>query len=119
SRPLDFGHWAAHKLEALTNHELRHGEAVSIGIALDTLYSAKSGLLGEHDALGVVTLLRDLGLPIYDPALEQHEKDGTPAYVRGLEEFRQHLGGRLSVTLLSSVGRGIQVHEMDLELLES
>lgn len=119
SRPLDFGHWAAHKLEALTNHELRHGEAVSIGIALDTLYSAKSGLLGESDALGVVTLLRDLGLPIYDPALEQHEKDGTPAYVRGLEEFRQHLGGRLSVTLLSSVGRGIQVHEMDLELLES
>ncbi|MFQ5546411.1 MAG: 3-dehydroquinate synthase, partial [Acidiferrobacterales bacterium] len=39
ARPLDFGHWSAHKLESLTNHALRHGEAVAIGIALDTRYS--------------------------------------------------------------------------------
>ena len=39
ARPLDFGHWAAHKLEYLTNFEIRHGEAVAIGIALDSVYS--------------------------------------------------------------------------------
>jgi 3-dehydroquinate synthase len=39
SRPLDFGHWAAHKLEQLSGHRLRHGEAVAIGIALDSTYS--------------------------------------------------------------------------------
>ena len=44
-RPLDFGHWAAHKLEALSHYELRHGEAVAIGIALDTRYSVLAGLL--------------------------------------------------------------------------
>ncbi|MEM7479045.1 MAG: 3-dehydroquinate synthase, partial [Planctomycetota bacterium] len=39
ARPLDFGHWVAHKLEAVTNYRLRHGEAVSIGVAVDTAYS--------------------------------------------------------------------------------
>src|SRR5712691_2392571 len=41
ARPLDFGHWAAHKLEALSGNRLRHGEAVAIGMALDTVYSLK------------------------------------------------------------------------------
>jgi 3-dehydroquinate synthase len=36
SRPLDFGHWAAHKLEQLTNYNLRHGEAVAIGISRES-----------------------------------------------------------------------------------
>ncbi len=47
SRPLDFGHWAAHKLEQVTNHRLRHGEAVGIGIALDSTYAYLSGFLPE------------------------------------------------------------------------
>ena len=34
-RPLDYGHWAAHKLENLSQHRLRHGEAVAVGMALD------------------------------------------------------------------------------------
>src|SRR6266481_7203337 len=34
ARPLDFGHWSAHKLEQLTKNQLNHGEAVAIGIAL-------------------------------------------------------------------------------------
>ncbi|MEO0333004.1 MAG: 3-dehydroquinate synthase, partial [Bacteroidota bacterium] len=45
SRPLDFGHWAAHKLEQLTDYQLRHGEAVAIGIALDITYSYLKGML--------------------------------------------------------------------------
>ena len=49
SRPLDFGHWAAHKLEQLSRHRLRHGEAVAIGMALDSTYSCLSGALPEAD----------------------------------------------------------------------
>ena len=45
ARPLDFGHWAAHKLEQLSNFQIRHGEAVAIGIALDVIYSRQTGLL--------------------------------------------------------------------------
>src|SRR6185312_16684743 len=44
ARPLDFGHWAAHKLEVMTDHALRHGEAVALGMALDARYSVEAGL---------------------------------------------------------------------------
>ena len=35
----------------------------------------------------------------------------------GLEDFREHLGGELTVTLLSEIGRGVEVHEMDQALV--
>lgn len=118
SRPLDFGHWAAHKLEALTEHRLRHGEAVAVGIALDTLYSARVGLLDVRDAERVFGLLVALGLPTYDAMLAATKEDGSQLYLDGLEEFRQHLGGRLCVTLLNGLGRSTQVDQLDASLLE-
>jgi 3-dehydroquinate synthase len=48
ARPLDFGHWSAHKLEMLTGHALSHGEAVAIGIALDARYSVLAGMLAKE-----------------------------------------------------------------------
>ena len=57
ARPLDFGHWAAHKLESMTAHELRHGEAVAIGIVLDSRYAFEAGLLAEADCLRIHALM--------------------------------------------------------------
>ena len=48
SRPLDFGHWSAHKLEQLTDFTVRHGEAVAMGMALDSTYSFLLGRLKEE-----------------------------------------------------------------------
>ena len=42
ARPLDFGHWSAHKLEAMSQFELRHGEAVAIGLAYAALLARES-----------------------------------------------------------------------------
>src|SRR5262249_57476495 len=42
ARPLDFGHWSAHKLETLSDFGLRHGEAVAIGVAREWGLSAQS-----------------------------------------------------------------------------
>jgi 3-dehydroquinate synthase len=119
ARPLDFGHWAAHKLEALTDFELRHGEAVAIGIALDTRYSAEVGLLDASLVEPVVSLLDRLGLPLYSEALELMDAAGRPLVLDGLREFREHLGGELSVTLLEGIGRGLEVHELSERLILS
>ena len=54
SRPLDFGHWSAHKLEQLTRYQLRHGEAVAIGLALDVTYSHLQGWLSADDLHRVI-----------------------------------------------------------------
>jgi 3-dehydroquinate synthase len=112
SRPLDFGHWSAHKLEQLTNFELRHGEAVAIGIALDTLYSHQLGWLTETDTNRVLATLRALGFSLYHPLLDA---DNSAGILRGLSEFREHLGGQLTIMLLEGIGRGVEVHEMDAD----
>lgn len=114
ARPLDFGHWAAHKLESLTRHRLRHGEAVAIGIAIDTLYAALAGLCSEATAAAVLTTLEALGFVLWDDALTlTHPGSGRLCVLDGLAEFREHLGGELTVTLLEGVGRAREVHEMD------
>jgi 3-dehydroquinate synthase len=112
SRPLDFGHWSAHKLEQMTDFELAHGHAVAIGVALDTLYSAGIGLLSAPDAEAVLECLQRLGFRLYHPALED-----TETVLEGLSEFREHLGGRLTVSMLSGIGRSVDVHEVDAEEL--
>ena len=99
SRPLDFGHWAAHKLEAMTHYQLSHARAVAIGLALDTLYSARSGLLKFSVAERVLTVLDALQLSIYHPALDWLDENGRRRVLDGLDEFQEHLGGELTVLL--------------------
>jgi len=117
ARPLDFGHWAAHKLESLTRHHLRHGEAVAIGIALDTRYSVLAGLLEPGAEERVCALLELLGFRLWHPALEARTAEGGLAVLAGLQEFREHLGGELTVTLLEAIGRGVEVHAIDESLV--
>jgi len=115
SRPLDFGHWSAHKLEQLSNFTIRHGEAVAIGIALDTVYSFLSGRLKEPSMKRVLKLLKTLGFPLTDPMLEI--TDAKSPLLEGLNEFREHLGGRLTIMLLRDIGAGEEVHEIDPALV--
>ena len=117
ARPLDFGHWAAHKLEVLTMHSLRHGEAVAIGMALDSRYSVECGLLKEEDFQTILTLLFTLGFECTHDLLRTSGADGRLMVLAGLEEFRQHLGGELTVTLLTGLGEKVEVNDMDEELL--
>lgn len=112
-RPLDFGHWAAHKLEALSHHALRHGEAVSIGMALDCLYASEVGMLDAAEAGRVRRLLSALGLPLWDRALERTGPGGRLRVLEGLDEFREHLGGELTLPMLVAIGRARDIHEVD------
>lgn len=117
ARPLDYGHWAAHKLEALTRHALRHGEAVAIGIALDARYSVLCGLLPAGEEERVCRLLQRLGFTLWHPALRRPGEEGGLALLAGLREFREHLGGVLTITLLAALGEGVEVHDMEETLI--
>jgi 3-dehydroquinate synthase len=112
SRPLDFGHWSAHRLEHLTDYSVRHGEAVAIGIALDVSYSAEIGLIPESLRDRILALFTRLGLPVYHPQLGgSHGLD--EAVYSGLTEFREHLGGILTITLIDGIGHQVDVHEVN------
>ena len=108
ARPLDFGHWSAHKLEPMSDYAVRHGEAVAIGLAIDVAYSVLKHGLSEADRDRIHQTLEDLGLPLAHPLITD-----TDVLLDGLEEFRQHLGGRLTVTMISAPGHPVDVHEID------
>ena len=113
ARPLDFGHWAAHKLEQLSHFAISHGEAVAVGMALDVLYSRNTGLLDAVSAARVLGLLEKLGFTLFASELLNADNAELPAILSGLEEFREHLGGELSITLLAEIGRSLEVHAME------
>ena len=112
ARPLDFGHWAAHKLEQISEYKIRHGEAVAIGIALDTIYARRRGFLDVESADRVLGLIELLGFEIFANELLHVDSEGGLLVLKGLEEFREHLGGQLTITLLRTIGSGFEVHEM-------
>jgi 3-dehydroquinate synthase len=108
SRPLDFGHWAAHRLESLSNFHLLHGEAVAIGMAIDLHCAADRGFIAAEQARRICTALRDLGLPIYHPLLDTD----FDAVLQGLEEFREHLGGQLTLAMPCPLGTKKDIFEL-------
>jgi 3-dehydroquinate synthase len=112
ARPLDFGHWAAHKLEQVSSFKISHGEAVAMGMAIDLLYSVQVGLLECPVAEQIIRLIERVGFATYTAEFMQAE-----LLLAGLEEFREHLGGELTVTLVPEIGRKIEVHEMQPKLI--
>jgi 3-dehydroquinate synthase len=111
SRPLDFGHWSAHKLEQIDGYQIRHGEAVALGMALDSIYSFLENRLPKSELERILGLLCSLGFEMF------HEGLLTPELMDGLMEFREHLGGQLTVMLLERIGQGVEVHHIDPELV--
>ncbi|MEW6562037.1 MAG: 3-dehydroquinate synthase [Pseudomonadota bacterium] len=111
SRPLDFGHWAAHKLESMTCHSLRHGEAVAIGMALDSWYACAVGLLSHEYAAQIDRLLQSLGFALWHPILDTPE--GKADLLAGLDEFREHLGGEFTLTMPTGIGSSTEIHHID------
>jgi 3-dehydroquinate synthase len=124
-RPLDFGHWLAHKLEQMSGFRLPHGDAVAVGVAVDARYSAACGWLSERDARRVVQTLERLGCdtgdgrknPLVRRLLRRRTKNGELEVLAGLEEFRQHLGGALTITLLRKWGKGEETSAVDKRLM--
>lgn len=115
SRPLDFGHWAAHKLEHMTNYRLRHGEAVAKGMAIDLVYASLQGFISVKDRDDILNVLRTIGFDLEVPVCSQAEMDEL---LLGIEEFREHLGGQLTITLLSGIGNKKNVHDIDKPVME-
>jgi 3-dehydroquinate synthase len=118
SRPLDFGHWSAHKLEQLTDYELKHGEAVAIGISLDVTYSYLDGLINKKEWQRILETFKSCGFTLWVPELQEKldKPEDEDSILHGLEEFREHLGGKLTIMLLNKIGKGKEVHKVNYDL---
>jgi 3-dehydroquinate synthase len=118
SRPLDFGHWSAHQLEVMSQFAIGHGRSVAIGVALDTVYAARVGLIAEADMRRVVTGLQECGLPVWHECMDRRGARGELEIFAGLDRFREHLGGELTLAMPHPIGRQTEVHEVDRRVME-
>ena len=117
ARPLDFGHWSAHRLEMLSEHRISHGEAVAMGIALDTCYAHSMSFLSKRERDDVIDALERTGLPVWSDVLTSKTSDGNLEILKGLDDFQEHLGGVLNVTLPTAIGHKTEVHEMEIPII--
>jgi 3-dehydroquinate synthase len=118
ARPLDFGHWSAHKLELMSGFAISHGQAVATGVLLDSLYAAKKGWLTAEELAQIREGFRRSGFHLWFDELNRREADGTRTVFGGLRDFQEHLGGELTVTFPRGLGARHEVHEIDLALME-
>jgi len=118
ARPLDFGHWSAHKLELMSGFRISHGEAVATGVLLDSLYARKEGWLSADEIERIVRGLRESGFTLWFDELDRRGPDGRREILRGLEDFREHLGGELTVTYPQGIGARHEIHKVEMALME-
>lgn len=67
-RILNFGHTVGHALETLTQYSLSHGEAVAIGLLVESYLSVQLGSLDQASFRTIHCLLVEYGLPLKLPA---------------------------------------------------
>lgn len=118
SRPLDFGHWSAHRLEMLSRHRLQHGEAVAIGVALDLCYAVGIGRLTVADIEPILEALARIGFTLWDDCLDLRDAHGKRRILDGLEQFREHLGGELTLAMPNGLGQRADISEFDADIFE-
>ena len=104
----DFGHEFGHMLESLSRFRLRHGEAVSIGMALSSCLAASAGYLSRRDLDRLLDLLVASGLPIIDQVC-----DPEVLWAKLRDEVIPHKGGRLHLVVPRAVGVGDFIDSID------
>jgi 3-dehydroquinate synthase len=118
SRPLDFGHWSAHKLESITNHKVKHGEAVAMGICLDAYIAVAMNLISVETGEEIIDTFKACGFNIWHEELEARDSHGQLLILKGLREFQEHLGGELTLAMPTKIGSITNIHEMPENIVE-
>jgi 3-dehydroquinate synthase len=119
ARPLDFGHWSAHKIELLTQFAVSHGEAVAAGVLLDSIYARNQGWLTHQELEAIDNGLRQSGFPLWSDAYDLRNDSGERRVYDGLREFQEHLGGELCVTFPNHIGARFEVNTIDLRGMDT
>jgi len=63
-RILNYGHTLGHAVEAASGYTLLHGEAVSLGMAMEGALAVSEGILAKEELDRQNALLKTLGLPV-------------------------------------------------------
>jgi 3-dehydroquinate synthase len=105
-RPLNFGHTIGHPLETATGYgPLLHGEAVALGMVVESRIAANRGLLDDEALARLIELLRRARLPTEADDLARWPD--PRAIAAALEKVRHIRAGSLRYVLPVSLGTTI------------
>ena len=120
ARPLDFGHWAAHKLEQLSEYQIPPRRSRRDRHCARRAFTRATWVFLEREsAERILRSAGTLGFELFANELLHVIPAESLLVLDGLEEFREHLGGELTITLLKDIGKGFEVHEMNLHEVAS
>lgn len=85
-------------------------------MALDCIYSFLSGNLKETELNRILKLLKGLGFTLNHPILQLN---GKTQLAIALQEFQEHLGGKLTLLMLDGIGIPKEIYTIDHSLLET
>ena len=84
------------------------------------MYATFAGYLSEEQSDRVLQTLAALGLDLFHPLLLADQgKAINPLLIRGLEEFREHLGGRLTIPMISDLGVKFDIHQLNNDWIQA
>jgi len=80
---------------------------------MDSHYAMRQGMITPSELDRILKALVRCGLPIWTPKMNASDAGGRPLVLEGLEQFREHLGGLLNITLPEGIGKKCEVNHMD------
>ncbi len=115
---LNFGHTVGHAIEAASHYQIRHGEAVALGMIIEGYFSAELGLLDKSviDEITQALCIHDVPLQ-----LPSHLEDSDIANYFKMDKKVQDQ--KIYCVLLNDIGKphvlhGQYAHSIPTELLE-
>jgi len=113
-RILNLGHTVGHALERLSNYQIRHGDAVAIGLVAAANLAVSLGNLTEESLTRLETLCRTWELPVRIPP-----GFSPAALLRAMQTDKKHIRGRLHFILPVQIGRVMDYEGLRPEQLEA
>jgi shikimate kinase / 3-dehydroquinate synthase len=108
---LNFGHTFGHAVEIVSGFELRHGEAVSIGMIAEARVAEELGIAGAGLVEALAETLSKLGLPITLPASLDR-----PALYQAMSYDKKRANGKTLFALPVRIGEvqvGCEVGDLE------
>ena len=107
---LNLGHTVGHALELTSRFELRHGEAVAIGMVIEAKYAERIGISKKGLSKEIENVLFDLGLPVDIPKELPREE-----IIRAMRNDKKKTANAISFALPVEIGKVELVDVSDLE----
>ena len=111
---LNLGHTFGHAIEKISGYELKHGEAVAIGIVCAAHLAARRGLCDASVCARIENLLRAIGLPTRIP-----RELPVSAILDAMATDKKRVNARLRFVLPRRIGEVVLVDDLEIDQVQT